>query len=207
MITHLVTDEYPLILPPPRIARSEGVHVSNIIRCIATKAGILKPEWADELSLTDARTITDPVAILRISIGLAWEEHYIPLLPGVIDHPEEVCVDGVYMSKDGESLTTVVRNNKTRLEFAIHEVKATYKSTKTVGNLTSQWMWLAQIKAYCHSIGTLVAYLHVLFLCGDYSFPIRPVREVWRIDFTKDEIEDNWKLLMRYKNSRAMENK
>ncbi len=197
----MITREIPvsLTLPPSKTARSAGVHVSSIIRCIATETGILKAEWAEELSLTDAREITDKVAILRISIGLAWEEHYIPLLAEVIDHPGEMEVDGVYMTHDGESVSVVASERGDRLVLKVHEVKATYKSTKTVGNLEGQWMWLAQVKAYCQGLGTRFAVIHVLFLCGDYKFPIKPVLKVWELEFTQDEIDDNWNLLRDYK--------
>jgi hypothetical protein len=81
----------------------------------------------------------------------------------------------------------------------VHEVKATYKSTKTVGDLSSQWMWLAQMKAYCIAKGTRFAVMHCWFLCGDYSYPIRPRREVWEIEFTQEELDSNWTLLADYK--------
>ena len=85
----------------------------------------------------------------------------------------------------------------------VHEVKATYKSTRTVGDLSSQWMWLAQIKAYCKGLDTRHARLHVLFLCGDYTYPIKPVLKVWDIEFTQEEIDANWELLRDYRDERA----
>ena len=97
-----------LHLPKPLAPRSVGVHVSSIIRCIATEQGILKPEWAEDLSLSDVREITDPVAKLRINIGLAWEEHYIPLVGNIVDHPGEMQVDGIYMTHDGESVDVII---------------------------------------------------------------------------------------------------
>lgn len=198
MITRDVTDQYPLYLPEPKAPRSKGIHVSSIIRCIATEAGILKPEWSEELSLSDARTITDPVAILRINIGLAWEEHYIPMLQGVVDHPGEMCINGVYMTHDGESVTVII----TDFRLLVHEIKATYKSTNTVGELEQEFMWLCQLKAYCKGLGTRFCHMHVLFLCGDYSRPIRPKMRVWEVEFTQEEIDNNWDLLMEYKTER-----
>ncbi len=186
-------------LPPARTERSKGIHVSNIIRCIASDTGILKSEWAEDASLTDVRQITDPIAILRISMGLAWEEWYIPRLPEVSDHPGELQVDGVYMSPDGESLEAFFGVG---MQSVIHEVKATYKSVKTVGDLRTQWMWLSQIQAYCKARETLYAKLHVLFVCGDYKYPITPQLKVWRLVFTEQEIADNWKLLTDYRNDR-----
>ena len=210
MIVHCITSQFPLFLPESKTPRSPGVHMSGIIRCIATETGILKPEWAEEISLTDVRAITDPIAILRINIGLAWEQHYIGTILaryGVADHPDEVKIDGIYGSPDAErvsvieSISVIITAKKT-IKHECHEIKATYKSTKTVGDLTSQWMWLTQLKAYCKALRTRFAVLHILFLCGDYTFPIKPVREVYEIEFTQQEIDDCWDLLRDYKESK-----
>lgn len=206
----VVREVVNLTLPPPRVPRSPGQHVSGIIRCLAGEAGILKPEYIEELSLVDYREITDPVAVLRIRIGLAWEEHYIPSIPDVCDHPEELQVDGVYMTPDGESVSVIItlRPNEDdewvptsigKYAHYIHEVKATYKSINTVADLKGEWMWLAQIKSYCKARNTRFAMLHVLFICGDYKFPLRPQLILFRIEFTQQEIDDNWKLLTEYK--------
>ncbi len=206
MIVNVTTDDYPLFLPKPQTPRSAGVHVSSIIRCIATEAGILKAEWAEELSLVDVRTITDPDAIMRISIGLAIEQYYIPEILrhyGVMDHPRELLYEGVYMTHDGEDECVIITLKESPhanvLIRRVHEVKATYKSTRTVGNLENQWMWLAQMKAYCIAVGTRFAVMHCWFMCGDYTFPIKPRRVVWEIEFTQKELDENWSLLADYK--------
>lgn len=200
----IVTEiEVPLFLPPSRVPRSVGVHVSSVIRCIATEQGILKPEWAEELSLSDVRVITDPVALIRISIGLAWEEWYIPQILGptlgVADHPGEMEVDGLYATHDGESLSVIITD---KMYLTGHEVKATYKSTKTVGLLKDQWMWLAQMKAYCRCMRTRFFILHVLFLCGNYKMPITPQLKHWHLEFTQQEVDDNWDLLTQYRDEK-----
>ncbi len=204
-----------LKLPKSLTPRSEGIHLSGIIRCIATEMWILKPEWAEELSLSDVREITDPVAILRISIGLAREQWYIPQLEDVVDHPGEMELDGVYMTHDGESVDVIVTFGKALPTVAVHEVKATYKSINTVApklvdpaseleDLSTQWMWITQTKGYCKGLNTLVAYLHVLFLCGDYSRPIRPQLLCWRIEYTQAEIDSNWDLMTDYRDQRLI---
>lgn len=201
-----------LTLPPPKTPRSEGVHLSSIIRCIAIENGILSKTAAEELSLVDAREITDPVAVLRISIGLAWEQYYIPEIlaqtQGVVDHPGEMYVDGIYMTHDGEAVSVIITaDHGTLWGMACHEVKATYKSTRTVGTLETQWLWLAQMKGYCKGLGTRFAFMHCLFLCGDYTYPIRPLLRCWQIEFTQDEIDANWSLMTDYKAHReALEN-
>lgn len=220
----MITTPVPVVLELPQGApRSPGVHISSIIRCIATEAGILKPEWVEELSLVDAGRdgwweSLDATSQIRIMVGLAWEEWYLARLPDVIKHPGEICIDGIYMTPDGESLSVIITVRGPRHTLAIHEVKVTYKSLRTVaprhvtGNpddpadLETQWMWLQQIRAYCKGANTTVGFLHVLFLCGDYTYPIRPrlgpyenVHCCWRIEFTQAEIDEAWKLNVDYK--------
>src|SRR3990167_7412065 len=195
----MIVKEFPinLTLPEPRVPRAPGTHVSGIIRAIAGEMGILNlgPE---EISLTDRRAITDQDAVLRMSIGLAWEEWYIfNVLShfGVLDHPDSTCVDGIHMSLDGEALSVTVTDTKSKYLPVVHEVKCTYKSIKKVENLDSQWMWLAQIKAYCKGKRTTLAMLHVLFLCHNY----KPVLRIWELEFTQQEVDENWALLKEYR--------
>lgn len=197
-----------LTLPPSRVPRSEGIHVSALIRGLAMEAGILKPEWAEEVSLVDVREITDPVAVLRICIGLAWEEWYIPQFLaqfGVVDHPGEIKCDGVYMTMDGESLDVIFTQTSSGYVVRVHEVKSTYKSMNTVGDMSGQWMWLAQCKAYCKAAKTRFCKIHVLFLCGDYTYPITPQLHCWSIEFSQAEVDENWDLLLMYRDSKLAE--
>lgn len=205
--------EQSLSLPISKTPRAEGIHVSALIRCVAIETGILKKEWAsiEDISLTDLRQITDPTAVLRISIGLAWEEWYIPQIPGVADHPGEMEVDDIYMNHDGESLDVIITGRDAgKCAIILHEVKATYKSSRDTNGdqkdqiewLNKQWMWIAQAKSYCKGRGTRYILLHVLFICGDYSYPIRPVLKIWAIEFTQKEIDDSWQLLKDYRDHR-----
>jgi len=209
----IVTSEIvQLKLPESRTIRSMGVHQSAIIRCVATEYGLLKPEWAEELSLVDVRTITDQKAILRICMGLAWEEWYIgSQIDDVIDHPDEIQYEGVYMSLDGESLSVVFshRDNKSVVTTVIHEVKSTYKSPNNVGlfdtpdRIRKNWMWLAQLKSYCIAKGTRFACLHVLYFIADYkAWPKEPLKMKYHIEFTEEELQENWTFLKDYRDHR-----
>lgn len=201
-----------LIIPEPVTPRTPGVHLSACLRGMAIQGGLLKDEDVEELALCDFRTISDPVAIIRICMGLAWEEWYLPQLKriGVIDHPGELKLDGIYLTPDGESIDYVV-SQKTAYELLsniVHEVKCTYKSTKTVGELRTarelykQWMWLAQLKAYCKASNSLHGWLHVLFVNGDYSFPMRPKMRLFKITFEPEELDENWRLITDYRDYR-----
>jgi len=212
-----------LILPASPVARSEGIHVSGIIRSIAVEMGILKQELAEEAGLSDIREITDQTHLLRILIGIAWEEFYIGKVlksEGILDHPGEVELDGIHMSPDGESLDVIITRkpacftkkyqggledqSRTHAGKAlrVHEIKATYKSTNTVGDMSKEWMYLTQLKAYCKGRGTRYGELHILFLCGDYSYPIKPLLRRWQLEFTQHELDSNWELLRDYRDQR-----
>lgn len=210
----IVTVDSPVFLEVPnsKTPRSVGVHVSGLIRGIAFETGVLKPEWVEELSLIEvgpSMRFSDPVVALRVNMGLAWEDFYIReyLEPaGVLDHPGEYECDGIYMSPDGEELAQVLISGRRTHKLKIHEVKCTYKSTNTVGEtegeLLSQFMWLCQIKAYCQGAGTTLADLHVLFVCGDYSKPIKPMKKIFHLEFEASEIADNWAMLKNYRDQR-----
>lgn len=197
--------EVSLKLPAPPTVRSRGVHLSSIIRSIAGATGILKPEYIDsaETNLYGERGITDPAAILRMSIGLAWEAWYIPQIlsqeQGVQEHPGEMVVDGVYMTPDGESVDVIITSGRKHIINKIHEVKATYKSTNTVGDLSREWMWITQMAGYCKGACTKYACMHVLFLCGDYKMPIVPQLKCWDVEFTQAEIDTRWAMLTEYR--------
>lgn len=180
--------------------RTPGLHISAIIRCIAIERKILTTDDLDDLSLVDVRDMSNIgiLAQLRIHMGMAWDLYYLTLLPEVVSHPGEMCVEGIYMTPDGECLSTVVVDRRKVTRLVIVEVKCTWKSTNTVGNMVSQFMWLAQVKSYCKGAGTRFAELHVMFVCGDYKRPIQPKLIVFHIEFTQEEIEDNWSLLTDY---------
>lgn len=207
--------------------RTPGVHVSGLIRKMAAQYGILKKKWIpdpEDIHLVEVEgdgakwwDTLDEDSKTRMAVGMAWEQWYLPQLPHVVYQPGEMCVEGVYMTIDGKSLedndrdVIVVERGlyaprrhsrpRHRYALAVHEIKTTSKSINTVGDLSdpiANWLWLTQTKAYCKAVGCTVCYLHVLFLYGDYSYPIRPKLRLWRIQFTQDEIEATWQSIREF---------
>lgn len=213
-----------LAYPQSKTPRSPGLHLSNIIRGIAMDTGILDKLEAESLSLIEVSgedwwsTLEEPTKI-RIALGLAWEQWYIPTMEidGVVDHPEELCVDGIYMSRDGESIDVLMHEANPIYIPALIEVKATFKSVKTVSDIRSQWMWMAQIMGYCFGMDTTRAYLHCLCVVGNYKikrlsspfgkemgvYDIEPQLLKWQFDFTEFELERNWTLMRDYAMSKG----
>lgn len=188
----------PLNIGPSN--RTPGIHLSRVIRAIATDSKILDPKWAEDVSLEEIPAESDAWwealpedARLRMSMGLAWEQWYIPRLRGVDDHPGEMVLQNIYGTVDGLSMDAIWYNG-----LHVHEVKLTYKSINTVKDLENEWMWIAQAKGYAKMVGCRVVIFHVLFVCGDYSYPISPVRIVWRIEFSEAEIDASWDLYIEY---------
>jgi hypothetical protein len=202
----IVTCEEADLVLPAGSPRTPGVHLSGIIRGIAIECGILKGEIIEDFSLAEGEGQSeewwanlDIVSKIRICIGLAWEQWFIKTqLPEVVDHPGELTLDGVHMTPDGEEIRFFIAVGKHCL--VVHEVKATYKSTNTMGaftgeDLESQIMLKLQVIGYCKANNTRFAVVHVLFLCGDYSWPIRPKLLRYSIEFTQAEIDEKWQML------------
>jgi len=195
-------------LPPNNGLRSKGIHQSRIVKLMAQEAGVLKTELVEDWSLIepgDLGSIADPEVLLRIAIGLAWEEWYIRTqMLNCVDHPEEFEYEGIYMSMDAEEMAVIMFNRVKALRYIVHEIKATYKSVKTVGMLQSveelkkNWMWLAQLKNYCKAKGTRWGCLHVLFICGNYKPAFKPQLRKFCIEFTQEELDEHWELTKDY---------
>lgn len=194
------------------LVRSPGVHVSGLIRAMAIDYGILDRKWVPEdfdlQDITEDGTDSgewwaslDEDSQVRMAIGMAWEQWYLPRIPRVTHQPGELYLDGIYLTIDGESrdILLIQRSRRDLHRVAVHEVKTTSKSINTTGHLADpnpkNWMWLAQCKAYCKARGTTTLYLHILYLFGDYSYPMRPKLHVWRLEFEQQEIDDVWSLL------------
>ena len=209
------------LLPTPMIPfpkgaapRSTGVHLSGLIRSMAVDYGFLDKQWVEDLKLIEVAgdgerwwANLDEDSRIRMSIGLAWEGWYLPQVPGVTHQPGEMCVEGIYMTHDGESLDVIVRERRQRTVLALHEVKTTSKSINTVGDINffnaKNWLWLTQTSCYCYGLQTTVAYLHILYLYGDYKRPYAPKLHIWKLEFTEEEIEKVWFRVRDYRDEKA----
>lgn len=225
----IVTDTLiPLVTPPPmtdqdgtQVSRSPGVHLTTITRYIAKQSGLLKVETqrfvgkdvliSDEeedrleekrkLGLSPSQKIP-----LRMALGMAWEEWAAHLYPDMVWQPGEMSLEGVAMTPDG-----VTERTKTQ-PLTVDEFKCTYKSSLVKGSprdIRMEWLWLAQVKAYCLCLRTLGARVHVLYVNGGYRFGEGEVPEyrVYGVQFTRQELEANWGLVMRNKEKAWREEK
>lgn len=71
------------------------------------------------------------------------------------------------------------------------------KRMENVGDVKKVFpLKVSQLAAYCYITGVNEGDLLVLYLMGDYSRPVKPELEVYTIEFSKEELEENWKLLI-----------
>jgi hypothetical protein len=207
----LTTSLEPLTLRTPQDApRSPGPHLSELVRSVALRTGLLKEdEDREEVEAAMAGDSTNDGfswrAVYRMLVGCAWEDFLAKRNPQWVYHPGEVETDGVIGTID---LFDPVEN-------AVHEVKATwvripggiwapeaiegalgYKVEPSPKDISDRWLWWAQLKGYLTLMQSTVGYLHVLYLNGDYRGS-GPLPMVYQREFEERELECNWELLMK----------
>lgn len=190
--------------PPVITPRTRGVvHLSDIYKILMQRR---EPE----------RFCSDrPMDMKRIELGLLFETALERVLaakfattrPGEIITPE-----GIHMTPDGVNPTL----------DAGEEYKATYMSCSqgvsepvfingrpTDAPLPKFYHWFVQMMGYAKWLYTNLFILRVLFVRGDYKYlkvvdengfersvPNEPLFKSYRCEFTDEEIETNWALLM-----------
>lgn len=186
--------------------RTPGVHASGVIKVIAKETSAIKAwkEDLEELELDELIRLTPYDAVgnigilMRIIIGLAWEDWLGPRLKplGVKYHPGELSYDGIVGTPDG-----IGTNPYTGLP-EIHEIKATFMSAKRLAESIDIWMWQVQTYLVMLSEETkqlcTTAVIHPLYIRGDYT-GIDPLYLPRRVQFEEEELESTWSMIQRYK--------
>lgn len=187
--------------PYPTHKRSGGIHLSDILRKIAVSTGQLKDEDRD-----------DEMPI-RVFLGLAWEQMAARLYPNMIWQPSEVKRDGIAGSPDGYTYKggLIEEPDGTRHqdgELIIDEFKYTGKSLRVKGgtpdqlkDIRGEWLWMHQGMGYCnmHEYRPDKVRYHVCWAMGNYTFPIKERYIRYLIQFSPNELEGNWKMVVKNK--------
>lgn len=163
------TDEEFPFTPP--VVRSEGVHVSEIIR-----------DMARELFCAGQRVDSAP-DLLQFEKGFLWERVLSEAFgPDMAARPGEIVMDGIACSPDGVGFDDDG-------EVVVEEYKCTVMSSdKTPEEI---WTWRMQVACYCYVVGAKVAVFRVFNLKGNYK-DFSPKYNVWRLEFTENELMDVW---------------
>lgn len=133
---------------------------------------------------------------LKLAAGLAFEAYLERVLQG--GH-EEIQRPGEFTVKVQKTLLTfspdlLIFNGTLR----VGEIKWTWMSSKGAPEHPKFDKWFTQMKAYCHHLGTRLARLYVYFACGDYTYPLTPQFHVYDTEFTPQELQENWDMLVNH---------
>lgn len=181
----LIREGVPNLLPMTN--RSPGKHVSHIIHSLCVNLGHYVPD--------------DAPNTVRFELGNALEHAVIDRYtlddPDRYIRPGEFEVDGVHGTPDLLDL----------YDEAVEECKLTWLSTKHEVDSQKFWHYWVQLRAYCYMVGLTmgdgwsIGRLHVCFVNGNYKYGddgSGPVYKVWECRFTKEELEKNWRMLLKH---------
>lgn len=186
MLVKLTPVEFDYKLAISSGPRSEGLHASTIYG-----------DLFQDLEPKRFKRDSEPPD-LKMAMGLAWESH----LERVFKHhgilavrpDEQMSDEGIAFSPD-----LLVVNGTDR----IGEIKLTYMSSRTGLDDPKFDKWLVQVMLYCWWCGLVGARFYILHVCGDYGKNRDPVFKVVDVDFTKNELRENYEMCVNHARSKG----
>jgi hypothetical protein len=162
-----------------------------------------------------------PMNQVCVELGLAWEtalEAALKVRPTFdgeqIERPGELLTaEGIAFNPD---LLIVTTDPPKSLEdgwtgtVRVGEIKLKWMSSKDAPRVeTSSFPSkydkdFTQMKAYCYHVGTRFARYYVFYVNGQYKPPFPHEPYVWDIEFTQEELEDEWRMLLNFARSEGM---
>lgn len=178
---------------PPSVPRSRGVHVGAVNRSLGVAAGKLSDADADDFPFDRFTAESYP---LLPALGVGWEEfratHYTH--EQLIWQPCELSRDGLFGTPDG--LLWVEE------EEDFNDWWECKYSTKKLQSIKELWMYLKQGLCYCAmskpTLGRQISRVKydVCFALGDYSRPFKPIGVTTLVEFSLQEIETWWNIVL-----------
>lgn len=171
------------------VVRTEGVHMTNMIRRVMARMGTSKnaPGW--DMNIAS-------------EVGFLWEDIWSrvfadrfvvrldeQVLDGVMCSPDGVETDPGWIDEDGK---VIIEPNPDKI--ILDEYKCTWKSNRNLP--TDDFYYMSQAKGYCKVMSTDTVIMRILYLMGDYKGSGPSYREA-RITFDEMEIENNWQMILR----------
>jgi hypothetical protein len=160
-------------------------HISFIIHDLCIRLGHLK-DYGDNALVT-------PERMTYWELGNAFEEEVVVGLtnryaqhdPERYVRPGELELDGLHGNPDFLDL----------LDFCVNEVKLTKISSKHEPQSPKFWKYWVQVKCYCHMMEWNLSRLHICHINADYSGGIDPHYNVWEVEWTNQELVENWRMI------------
>lgn len=174
------------------IVRPRGLHMSHIYNDLWAKrfpkSSYVEPTTLDEMFKRDV--IMEGGMCFEAAIERELKRRLsrgeTALRPGPMQTPE-----GIWYSPD--LIITDVEGNG-----VLGEIKYSGFSSRGAPADPKFDKWHCQMMAYCYNLNVSKARLIAFFFAGDYNRPIKPQLKVYDIEYTEQELAENWKMLMRH---------
>lgn len=173
--------------------RSEGTHLTDILRRMNMESGRLKEKIVfgrNTFAPLDEEDLPE-----CMFLGMAFETMIMQLNPW-LERIGEVSKDGIAMSPDAGSYNCnrhLLSPDK-RVPVVLDEIKLTWKSIRHM--LEEYYNYLQQTKAYCIGLETYYCRLHVMHVNGNYRFGDDPnggpTYVQHHIIYSAWELKSNW---------------
>lgn len=178
--------QYDGDLNPMGTGRSSGLHLSSLV-----KAAV------QEITGKEMKSIEGEQEGIRAQMGFLWERaleyafrEYMGAERKGIKKQLKVELDGVKGSPDGLSIKDNV----------LEEYKCTWRSMRRWNEDPEEnfLYWFMQVKGYLHMLGLKRVRFFIFWVNGDYTYkPGKgPQVTTQEFEFTQEELEDNWALLI-----------
>lgn len=186
-----------------RPPRSEGLHASELLRIMhpVKVRGGEEPMSEEQLRLFGLLGLAfeDRAELALISLAKEADWPWHPVRPG------EVSADGIAMSPD----ILLVPKDKTS-EVRELSLKSTWKSCRYAASTEEEGedgfssdfdYYLSQCMTYAVPLETRASVLFVYFVCGNWRPPFPQVHG-WELEFSDQEIAENWDALINIASNR-----
>ncbi len=191
-----------LSTPTPGYVRTPGLHMSAIYNALFKE---LEPKRFASMGGPD---------VTKMSVGTSFEEVLAIALADRIlgERPGEFAADQTGRTvKIGTPGSIIFSPDQffypDDRDMEGGEFKATWMSIRNGITDPKFDKWFVQMKAYGKPLSIRVWRLFVLFINGDYSYKGQDggaTLKAYRVEFTQRELDDNWRMLMRFADKRGM---
>lgn len=161
------------------VVRPEGLHLTDIIRSIMEESGMSKSTGGG---------VWKPASLtLAAEVGFLWEDLLsLALKSRLPNRIEGLIHEGIHMSPDGIDVD----------KWWLYDYKVAWASSARLP--VDNWKWMAQMMGYCEGLDMRTVIMPVLYLNGNYRDRREPEFLTWKIEFTTQEVKDNWRMIINH---------
>lgn len=187
--------ELPHLVSQPN--RPEGIHLSSIL---SKKFGYTDRIIPETKASQEQFRVTNLME-LGVMFEYAYKYYLSVMEPGryILD-PAPLFIDGIHMTPDIIDLD----------REAVVDTKFTTKSARAHPGDSRFEQWEMQLKSYCHGADLDTGQLRVCHVNGIWAFLNKKLTakevakdgtlfHIWEREYTDDELEANWAIVMGYK--------